>query len=325
MIPKKSKHFVFHHLLEEFRKYKLQELHLLVGVSGGLDSMTLLASLCELKSPLSLKISVVHVRHGAQNQAQKKFQNQARKKVEDFCQKNQLSFFEADPGEFEKKQNEAEMRTYRYQIFSQFLKESKAHFLVLAHTKEDLLETRLIRLIRGTGGQGLRAMTFNRQGILRPFIHLSRRYIKDYALASKLKWEEDPSNQSIDYSLRNWIRKKWLPQLEKVRSGSVETLARSLDLLVSLEEGQLVEEMENICQNLIRNQSLKRKLPFLFEDQKKILAYYFKKQGFKDYRTSHILELLKQMSRPQKKFSFSLLGKTWKMGPEWLAPGKEIC
>ena len=221
--------------------------------------------------------------------------------------------------------SEAEMRKLRYQAFADILKKSKADYLILAHTEDDLLETRLIRLIRGTGEQGLKAMSFKKNKLIRPFIHINRSQIMDYAKKTKLKWSEDPTNQSLEYSFRNWIRREWLPILEKKRPGSVRTLSQSLDL-VSQKAQNSQKRIKTICQGLIKTNSLRRDIisSFSLIDKKKILAYYIKQQGFKNYQASHILEMLKHINRSQKKFYFSLLGQTWKMDKEWLSPQTKL-
>ena len=333
----KSKHFLFHYLLKQLPSANVENRHLLVAVSGGVDSMTLLSVLLEVKNVLNFRISVVHVHHGSKNEQQRAFQDQAVKTVEEFCIENNIFLFKMNVKEEtvyttkKKKGNvkegsterasEAEMRKSRYQIFSDCIEKAKVDYLVLAHTADDLLETRLIRLIRGTGEQGLMAMSFKRNKLLRPLIHINRAQIVDYAKKRKLIWCEDPSNQSMDYSFRNWIRREWLPQLEKKRPGSVATLSRSLDLIAHGANSNQ-KKIKEIYQEVVRDQTLRRDLISVFplEDTKKILAYYIKNLGFKNYRSEHIMELVKQMNRPQKSFTFSLLGRTWKMSAQWLQP-----
>lgn len=330
MVVQKSKHFLFHYLHRQFQTAHLEDRHLLVGVSGGMDSMTLLSVLLEIKKVLNLTISVGHVHHGSENKVQRDFQNKSARMVKKFCEKKNIKFYCNKELEEKKssasvfsnpKQNEADMRKYRYKLLAQFIKESKADYLALAHTADDLLETRLIRLIRGTGEQGLKSMSFKNKNRIRPFILLSRSQIKDYAEKRKLNWCEDPSNRSKEYSFRNWIRREWLPLLEKKRPGSLKAMARSLELMT-----QVVDEhqknREVVYKSLIKNHSLRRDALLAFSknaDKKKILAYYMKEQGFKNYSSSHIMELLKHLHRPQKHFTLSLLGKTWTVSPLWLS------
>ena len=296
--------------------------------------MTLLSGLLEIKRIFNLTISVGHIHHGSENKAQGDFQNKSARMVKNFCEKKNIKFYcnkeihekKSLPGSFsEVKQSEAEMRKRRYKLLAGFVKESKADYLVLAHTADDLLETRLIRLIRGTGEQGLKSMSFKKEKIIRPFILLSRSRIKDYAEKRKLNWCEDPSNKSKEYSFRNWIRGEWLPLLEKKRPGSLKAMARSLDLMTqAADEHQ--KNREAIYKSLIKNRSLRRDALLAFSknvEKKKILAYYMKEQGFKNYSSSHIMELLKHLHRPQKHFTLSLLGKTWTVSPLWLSPDEK--
>ena len=344
----KSKHFLFHALLKQFRQEGIKNVHLLVGVSGGMDSLTLLSVLGELKKVLNLKLSVVHIQHGAKTPKQKQFQNKAQKTTERFYTELQRTqntqrtqththspskknpntknlkekyYIFKVPLNKKKLKGEAEMREARYEFFAEALKKSKADYLSLAHTKEDLLETRLIRLIRGVGEQGLRAMSFKKDKLIRPFIDISRNKIKDYAKKRKLKWCEDPTNKDQNYSLRNWLRHKWLPMLETKRPGSTEALFRSLELMTHQAENKhrktqsLYEKMLNS-----KKSALKRNPPGIsLEDKKALLAHYLKENGFKNYRTAHITEMLKQMDRPQKEFSFPLLGVKWKISAKWIS------
>ncbi|MYE07593.1 MAG: tRNA lysidine(34) synthetase TilS [Oligoflexia bacterium] len=332
----KSKHFLFHHVLKQLRIFHIEGGHLLVAVSGGVDSMALLSLLLEVKKVVPFSLSVVHVHHGSKNKKQKIFQDQAAKTVEQFCVDHNLFLFKKRLEEVTdkikgqrdsvkesniKSMNEAMLRKYRYKLFSRCVKKSKVDYLVLAHTANDLLETRLIRLIRGTGGQGLTAMSFECHGILRPFIYARRSQIMDYAKQVKLKWCEDPSNCSTEYSFRNWIRHRWLPSLEKKRPGSVKALFRSLDLIAYMVNSHR-NEIKKIYKNVVENKNVRRDLVFLFpvEESKRILAYYMREQGFNNYRSEHILELIKQMKRPQRNFTFSLLGRKWEMSTHWLQP-----
>ena len=334
MVVQKSKHFLFHYLQRQFQMAHLKDGHLLVGVSGGVDSMTLLSVLLEIKKVLNLRVSVGHVHHGSENKVQLDFQNKSARTVKSFCEKNNVKFYCNKKMDEDKclsdtfsgvKQTEADMRKYRYKLLAQFVKESKADYLALAHTADDLLETRLIRLIRGTGEQGLKSMSFKNKKMIRPFILLSRSQIKDYAEKRKLNWCEDPSNRSKEYSFRNWIRREWLPMLEKKRPGSLKAIARSLELMTQV-AGKHQKNREVVYKSLIKNRSLRRDALLAFSknaDKKKILAYYMKEQGFKNYSSSHIMELLKHLHRPQKHFTLSLLGKTWTVSPLWLSPDEK--
>ena len=320
---KKSNHFLFHAVLNELKSAHIQNQHLLVGVSGGLDSMSLLTVLLSLSRILQLQISVVHVHHGSEEKQQKLFQDKALELVQDFCIKNSLSFYANIPFSPSMKEgvgaNEADLRAFRYQVFLEYFKKSKADFLALAHTAEDLLETQILRLIRGTGAEGIKAIHFKRGRLLRPFIGLSRTYIKSYIQEMGVNWCEDPTNQATDYSLRNWVRNKWFPALEAKRPGSLKAMARSLNLLANVVDKNQ-RTSKQMTKNLIKKGALRRDrlLAFPVWTRQEILAHYLREQGISDYSLGHIKEILRQLQRKQKNFQFCLLGKTWQVNTYWL-------
>ena len=319
----KSQHYLFHYLLKSFRSAKIENSRLLCAVSGGIDSMSLLSLLLELKSSLNLKVSVVHVHHNSKEEKQKRFQDKAMNLVQTYCRNENIPFYVSQAkGDISdlSLSSESQMRAYRYEVFSQVLKKSQSDFLVLAHTADDLLETRLIRLIRGTGDQGIMAMSFRKKNLLRPFINVNRSDIQDFAVKNKLQWEEDPSNRLYKDSLRNWIRHKWLKQLEKKRPGSLKTLSRSLEIMSKQAKNQQ-KRIKNIYQQISYKNSLHRDLLVKLStpDIGKILAYYMFSQGLKNYSLSHVQELMKRLKSSKKKSTFYLLGKNWEINPQWIS------
>ena len=319
----KLNHPLFHHILKTLRAEKIENKSLLIAVSGGMDSMCLLAIFLEFKNILNIEFSVVHVHHGSQSKKQKRFQNQAFDMVKQYCEKNKILFY-SKMLKAGIRLSEEDMRQKRYHFFLECMKKTAADYLVLAHTADDLLETRLIRLIRGTGRQGLSAMVLKKYKLFRPFINVTRQQISEYALASNLSWCEDPSNQSSEYSFRNWIRNNWLVSLEKKRPGALKTLAKSIELVVkhSVKEQNRIKYLYNL---VVINKAISRKgLQSLSnKDKTDILAYYMREQHFKNYSLLHIEELMKQLDRSQKRFTFFLLGRVWKVTPLWMIPQKK--
>ena len=337
-MPKKSNSPLFHSILKQMKTRKLKDLHILLAVSGGLDSMSLAVLFLELKKSLNLQISIAHIHHNSTNKKQKKFQDQALNTVQTFCKKNQIKIYtkklyarqnralDRKQTKQPKQQNknnrspsEEMMRKQRQKFFSECLKKIQADYLALAHTSNDLLETRILRLIRGTGKQGLTAMQFKKNQTLRPFIHTSRKQILQYACSQKTTWQEDPSNQSLNYSFRNWIRLRWLAELEKKQAGALKALSRSLELILQNHEKK-PDKIKYLYNLIVFNNTLNRKgLKALSDpDKRKVLALYMHKQHFKNYSLSHLQELIKQLDRPRKNFTFSLLGKTWLLDPLWI-------
>ena len=225
----KSYTFLFHKTLKNFKEQSIQNKKMIVGVSGGLDSIVLMRLLQELSSVCKLEFLISYIHHGPANDKKTQdYRDKAHKLISQTCEKNKLLFFSSKSKK--RLKSEEEFRNFRHREFKKLLKQEKANLIVLAHNQNDLLETRLINLIRGSGRQGLNSMKFYQTPYLRPLLNFSREEIKKYAKTCKLNFLEDPSNKDTSY-LRNWIRRKWLKDLEKKRSGSLKSLARSLELL----------------------------------------------------------------------------------------------
>ena len=295
----------FNKSLKFFKEHKIQNKKIILAVSGGLDSAVLLDLFKELSAPNQLKLYVIHIHHGLS--PKKQIQNY-RKKTKEFVKKlsqfHGLEFLSpSQPKTFLK--NEEDLRNFRHQHLKKFLKQKQAHAIALAHNKNDLLETRLIHLIRGCGFKGLNSMPIWESPYLRPLLLWTRLEIETYARQNQLKWLEDPSNKD-NRPLRNWIRNQWLPELENKREGAIKSLARSLDSLISTQN-------EDLDPAAVNSKGIKRKLfmEMPLWEQKRILAFYMRKLQLSNYGQSHIEEILKQTERTEKQFSIKVLKKTW--------------
>ena len=192
----------------------------LVGVSGGRDSITLLHHLVELGYR---KLVVCHLDHGLrgrQSRADARF-------VEKLAQKYDLK---AEVGVAdvralaakEKISIETAARNARYRFFAEVARRRRCRTIFLGHHADDLAETFLINLFRGTGTAGLAAMrevTAHRVGkleleVVRPLLSIWREEIDEYVKAHHLKFREDATNKSL-VPLRNRVRQKIIPLLEK--------------------------------------------------------------------------------------------------------------
>ncbi len=188
---------------------------LVVGVSGGADSITLLDVLHELRHALGIKICVVHCNHHLRTNSDKD-----ELLVRKFVKKLNLPLYVYHRKFFSTSESVSEdaARQWRFECFLKVAKKVKAAAIVLAHTQNDLAETVLMRLLRGTGLSGLRGIVLENEmkGIkfLRPFLSISRREIEQYLKLQKLEFCVDETNLQTHY-LRNKIRLKLLPSLIK--------------------------------------------------------------------------------------------------------------
>lgn len=203
------------------RKYDLLPAHstVVVGVSGGADSMGLLHYLDSIKEANRLKLVVAHVDHmfrGAESEEDMKF-------VKQQCEKRGL-LFEAEQIDVSAYQNEKKLtvqvaaRECRYAFYEKVMKNYRADVLALGHHADDQVETILMRLGRGSSMTGyagiLPTRTFGDGVIVRPFLTVTKSEIMEYLKAHEVPFRHDPSNDKDAYR-RNRLRHHILPILKE--------------------------------------------------------------------------------------------------------------
>jgi len=201
-----------------------------VGVSGGSDSICLLHLLHSLKK-YRLKIVVAHLNHGLRSKESERDE----KFVEHTALKLGLKFENecCDTLGFKNQESlsiEDAARQLRYEFFQKSVKINDADKIATAHNLEDQGETVLMRILRGSGSSGLSGIPPVNGIIVRPLINISRDEIIKYLLSKKIKWREDSSNNSKIY-LRNKIRHELVPELKNYNPNIVEALSRTSNLL----------------------------------------------------------------------------------------------
>lgn len=188
--------------------------HIIIGVSGGADSICLLHFLNSIKDELSLKITAVHINHcmrGEESDQDSKF-------VVDFCKNINIpvKVFSFDIYSKAKEQSitiEEAGRKYRYTSFNNVLKEVNGTKIAVAHNKDDNAETILMRFFRGTGIKGLSGISYKRDNIIRPILDCLRTDIEDYCQRNNLSYRNDSTN-SMDIYTRNKIRLNLIPSIK---------------------------------------------------------------------------------------------------------------
>lgn len=181
---------------------------LLVAVSGGRDSMTLLHLLRFHARELPLALTVAHLDHAMREESA----DDARW-LRGVCAAWELPMVEARLSR--PARGETEARSARYAFLRRAAREAKATFVVTAHHADDQAETVLFRVLRGTGLAGLAGIPGrSRSGLLRPLLPFWREEIDAYAAAARLGWREDATNRSPG-AARNRIRLELLPLVER--------------------------------------------------------------------------------------------------------------
>lgn len=210
--------FSHHQLLTQSCGLKMhfQASRWLIAVSGGLDSMCLLHALVRLSQEVSCPaLRVLHVNHGLHLKA-----DQWQQKVEAQCQRYGVVCISQKAVLCAQQQRqlglEATARNARYDIFKQQLRIGEV--LLLGQHADDQTETLLLRLLRGAGVAGLRAMPQQRRlglgALVRPLLYLRQSHLHEYASQYQLTWCEDPSNQDTHFD-RNYLRHQVLPSLRQ--------------------------------------------------------------------------------------------------------------
>lgn len=167
----------------------------IVAVSGGVDSVVLLDMLAS--SPQGSEFVVAHFDHGMRTDSK-----QDAEFVEQLAKKYDLEFI-TERAELGKSASEDQARVARYNFLRQAQKQHNAIAIITAHHQDDLLETMMLHVQRGTGRAGLTPM--NAHGVVRPLLYTSKKQILLYAQQHKLQWHEDHTNKNQKYA-RNKIR-----------------------------------------------------------------------------------------------------------------------
>lgn len=229
-------------MLYEKVRDDIRQLHMIeqgdrivLGLSGGSDSVCLFHVLVRLKKELDFQLIAVHVHHGLRGEEADRDQ----RFVEKLCDQYEipLNIYQADVAQLAKEWNmtvEEAGRAYRYQVFGQVSAEAGSGKIATAHHANDQAETLLFHLCRGTGIRGLGGIapiTKTDAGIIiRPLLSVTKEMVWNYLRENKLEYCTDSSNYTIDYT-RNKIRKEVLPVMEEINTEAVFHMARTAALL----------------------------------------------------------------------------------------------
>lgn len=188
----------------------------LVGVSGGRDSVALLHALVRREYRRLIVCHLEHGLRGRSGRADAAFV--ARLAKENGLQYEAASAKVRELAKQGKHSVETAARAARYDFFSEVARRRRCPRIFLGHHADDLVETFLMNLFRGAGGEGLRSMqAVSRQGnltIIRPMLSVWRDEIDRYVASHDLKFREDPTNRSLQQT-RNRFRHRIIPLLEK--------------------------------------------------------------------------------------------------------------
>lgn len=222
--------------------------HLLLAVSGGIDSMVMLHYLGRLTKEMSLTLTVVHLDHQKRKESFLDCQL-----VSDTCEKLSIACYTEKLPPYEGENFHDYAHQKRYEFFLKTARAVGANKIVLAHNADDLAETVLMRLVRGSSFEGYRGMlkatAFQGFPVIRPMLDIPRSDIVEYQKQYSVAYNEDQSNVKDDYT-RNRYRHHVMPLIEKENPRYREKLAQfseyqalAFDLVERLAETYLARHL----------------------------------------------------------------------------------
>lgn len=255
--------------------------YVVAAISGGPDSMLLLDILLTLKDKMNFKIVVSHVHHNLRKES-----DEEALKVEEFCKKNNIIF---EMKKIEKYPNnkfsEEIARKIRYEFFDSVINKYNSDILFTAHHGDDLIETILMRLTRGSnlkGYAGFEVISYDRgYKIAKPLIFLTKQQIKEKLNEKDIWYAVDMSNNSEKYT-RNRYRKKILPELKKENNNVHKKFYEFSERLL-LVNNYLTKQVDKYYSDIVNNNEINielfNKLDYII---KVLLLEKYLKEIYKD-------------------------------------------
>lgn len=196
---------------------------ILLGVSGGIDSMVML----NLLRRSGFSIAVAHCNFSLRGEESDGDQQLVEHVCEEFGVKLHCIRFQTESFAIENKQSiQVAARNLRYAWFNKLCNEFGYTKIAIAHNRDDVAETVLLNLTRGTGIKGLTGIKPKNENVIRPLLFAGRDEITRYAIQNSVKFREDSSNASTKYA-RNRIRHNVLPELEKLNPSAKKSIAET--------------------------------------------------------------------------------------------------
>ena len=233
-------------VIDTIKKYNLIQEgdKIVLGVSGGPDSISMLNILNEIKEEYKIEIYVAHINHMIRVEAE-----DDEKYVQQYCKEKGIDFFvkRIDVQQIAnnyKIGTEEAGRNVRYDFFDEVMQEVGANKIAIAHNKNDKIETIIMNLLRGSGLSGLKGIEPMRDNkYIRPLIECERQEIEQYCEKERLEPRIDKTNFENDYT-RNKIRNIVIPYIKhEYNPNIIETMDRLSQ--VATDEGNYIDSQAN--------------------------------------------------------------------------------
>lgn len=217
-------------MLDKFLSYIKEEKlftqndRVLLAVSGGMDSMAMVTLFLQA----NISIGVAHINHhlrGNESDEDAEF-------IQKYCEEKKIPFyiFHIDPAQFASGNMHDTARKLRYEWLNKLAKEEKFNSIATAHHKDDVAETFMIHLMRGSGLEGLDGIASKYNNIIRPLLFADRDDILDFMQKNNIFYREDSSNISDKY-MRNKVRHHIIPSIHSTDKRAKEGILLSINHL----------------------------------------------------------------------------------------------
>jgi len=214
-----------------------------VAVSGGVDSMVLLDML--VRQP-GLQLVVAHFNHGTRSD-----NDEDAHLVAAAAAQYGLPYI-YEEGKLGADVSELVAREARYDFLQHVQKMQNAQGIILAHHEDDVLETMLLNLIRGTGRRGLSSLQSHAHR-LRPLLHMTKKEIMEYAKTHSIQWREDSTNQDLKYK-RNYMRHKIMPAMSTEQRQALRAMHQQAQQINAI----LDEELALVLDTIVGDEGMER-------------------------------------------------------------------
>lgn len=246
-------------VLKTIKKFNLIENgdKIVLGVSGGPDSISMLNILNEIKNDkeilLNFEIVVAHINHMIRKEAK-----DDELYVKKYCEKNHILFYSKSIdvkklANTNKIGTEEAGRNVRYEFFNEILEKTSSNKIAIAHNKNDNAETMIMNIMRGSGISGLKGIEPKRGIYIRPLIECEREEIEKYCEKNKLNPRIDKTNFENEYT-RNKIRNIVIPYVKKEFNPNLINTLKRLSDLVKEEEVYIEKQVLDIYNNIVIEQ-----------------------------------------------------------------------
>lgn len=275
-------------------KLRLEPGKYIAAISGGVDSVVLLDLLNKLSN---IELIIAHFDHGIRPDS-----------ADDVSFVKGLAMrygnlSETSKGKLGPTASEAIARQARYNFLHDIRQQHNARAIITAHHQDDVLETLLINILRGTGRKGLSSLSSS-QTVVRPLLNYGKHELIDYATNHRLKWREDSTNQDSRY-LRNWLRQSVTPLLTPDQKRTL--------LAINHKMLDLNQQIDEILIPLVAKKSLNRHQFIMLPHDlsAEVVAQWLRQNGLSDFTRQQIDVVTVKLKTLQPGKVVNLAKGTW--------------